>query len=147
MKLDIEYNNIAKSAIKEAFLKKVAGETLKLNGHGFLNCRNVLIGFAVVSEQEIKRLNKNYRNKNYSTDVLSFSEFKNKKEGLSAGDKVFLGEVVLCYNDIKKYAVKNNLNIKEEIARVISHGILHLLGLRHGKKMFSMQNSVAKRTK
>ncbi len=81
------------------------------------------------------------------TDILSFASYKNIKEIKKAEENppaggVFLGELILCYDDIKDYAKKNGLNFKEELARTVSHGILHLLGFHHGKKMFSLQDKI-----
>jgi probable rRNA maturation factor len=75
------------------------------------------------------------------TDVLSFAEFKNLKViKTNKGKEIFLGEIILCYDDIKAYAKKNELKTEEELAKVFLHGILHLLGFRHGPKMFALQN-------
>ena len=58
------------------------------------------------------------------------------------GKEIFLGEIILCYDDIKAYARKNGLSVKKELTRVFLHGILHLLGFRHGKAMFALQNKL-----
>ena len=82
------------------------------------------------------------------TDILSFPEYKsmedlqkNIQKGKSA--QVFLGELILCYDDIKEYSQKEELNLEKEFAKVVSHGILHLLGFEHGEKMFTIEQSVA----
>jgi rRNA maturation RNase YbeY len=53
---------------------------------------------------------------------------------------LFLGEIILCYNNIAEYSKKNKLDLERELRKVIAHGVLHLLGFRHGKKMFEIQN-------
>ena len=78
---------------------------------------------------------------------MSFAEYKN----LAAiqEDKhrdIFLGELILCYNNIDVYAKKRGIKTEEEIVNVFSHGVLHLLGMRHGKKMFNIQKKVVKKT-
>jgi probable rRNA maturation factor len=146
MKLKIEFNNTSQESLRVGFLKETTKKTLELAGFDFLKKKTILVSFANVTEKEITSLNKKYRHKNRPTDVLSFSEYektsdieKEKKE------EIFLGEIVLCYADIKKYCQEKSIPLKEELTRVASHGILHLLGFRHGKKMFAIQNEVAKR--
>jgi rRNA maturation RNase YbeY len=58
-------------------------------------------------------------------------------------EELFLGELILCYDDIKEYAQKEELDLEKEFAKVVSHGILHLLGFEHGEKMFAIEQSVA----
>lgn len=151
MKLLLEINDRVKNKISRKLLNKAAEETLKLGG-GFLARKNIFdisVSLANVGEEEIKKLNRIYRHKNAATDVLSFAEHKNQKALAAAGSagwrkKLFLGELILCYNNIKQYSQKNNINSSEELVRVVSHGLLHLLGFRHGKKMFEIQEEVAK---
>ena len=147
-------------------MEKIARVTIAKSGLVKFGRKNISISFANVSEEEIKRLNKLYRKKNAPTDVLSFAEFtplniplrgvsakggefnrvKNKKEIEKGKNKnhesLFLGEIVLCYNDIVKYSKEYKLDKEKELAKAISHGVLHLLGFRHGKKMFEIQNGI-----
>lgn len=79
-----------------------------------------------VSEEEITDLNETYRNKNGSTNVLSFP--------FEAPDEVelnLLGDLVICSDVVKKEAIQQQ---KEEIAHwahMVIHGTLHLLGYDH----------------
>ena len=153
---------IAAETIRRAFPKRSFGPARSF--------ALVIVSFASVSEKEIKELNKKYRKKNAPTDVLSFPEYESrgainhalrlndkiKRDRLSAGrDKsrpckkagkdsnmLFLGEVILCYNDIAKYCKKNKLVLKQELSKVVAHGVLHLLGFRHGKEMDKIQGSI-----
>lgn len=150
VKLNIEINNVAKDLIEESFLKSVAQKTLAFcfSKRGYLGKKNVSVSLALVSSREIKKLNRIYRKKNSATDVLSFPEYKNQKELTASGDKeMFLGEIILCYNYIKEYAGKNQEDEKTELAKAVSHGLLHLLGFCHGKEMFRIQNSAVKNIK
>ncbi|HLN18744.1 MAG TPA: rRNA maturation RNase YbeY [Patescibacteria group bacterium] len=143
MKLDIEINDLAKARIKADALAKIVKKTIEYSGFNFLKNKTVSVSFAIVNEKEIRRLNNLYRKIDAVTDILSFTEYKNsadiKKEKESS---IFLGELVLCYNDIEKFAKKNKISVKEEFNNVVSHGSLHLLGFRHGKKMFAIQKKV-----
>jgi len=146
MKLTLDINNQTKNRLDKKFIRKVILATLEKSGLKFLNNKEISISLAFVGSKEIKKLNRIYRSKNKATDVLSFAEYKNtaslKKERKSG---IFLGELVVCPDDVKYWSVKNKLDYKKELARVISHGLLHLLGLKHGKKMFEIQNFIVKK--
>ncbi len=140
MKLTLDINNQTKNRLNIKLIKLVVLKTLKKSGMKFLNNKNMSISLAFVGKKEIIRLNKIYRHKNKITDILSFAEYQNaarlKKEKKGA---IFLGELVICPADVRNWSVKNNLNYKKELAKTISHGILHLLGFKHGRKMFAIQ--------
>tara|TARA_B100000242_G_C42750678_1_gene349989 strand:- start:5 stop:466 length:462 start_codon:yes stop_codon:yes gene_type:complete len=82
---------------------------------------------------EIKKLNKKFRNKNKSTDVLSFP-FYNKKDfqkKLKIDKEIYLGDIIVNINKIKD---KNLKNSRLEFNRLWIHGLVHLLGYDHKKK-------------
>jgi probable rRNA maturation factor len=145
MKIELEVNNKSRSPLRRKFLSEIVQKTLQEVGDDFWQRKIISLSLAVVEESEIQAINKKYRKINAVTDILSFAEYKSKKEFEKVKDKeLFLGELILCYDDIKKYSQKNKLNFQEELVRVVSHGVLHLLGMKHGTKMFSIQNKVAK---
>jgi probable rRNA maturation factor len=145
MKLNLEINNKSRSPLKKSFFEKVIKKTLTEVGWDFLQEKAISLSLALVGKEEMREINKKYRKIDATTDVLSFAEYKSEKEIKKSQDKeLFLGELILCYDDIKEYVKKEKLNLKEEPVRVVSHGVLHLLGMRHGKKMFSIQDKIAK---
>ena len=95
------------------------------------------INIIFVSKKKIKKLNKEYRNNNKPTDVLSF-----------AGGDGLLGELVLCPEVCKAQASENNQSFRDEVAYLVLHGLLHLLGYEHesgglkAKAMFSLQDEI-----
>lgn len=143
--VEIEFNGLSKSPLKKKSLEKIAEVTIARSGLLDARKKNISLSFANVSEGEMRKLNNTYRKKNMPTDVLSFPEFKGRDRTKGFVDKeVFLGEVILCYNNIEKYCQKNKVDLKKETAKVVSHGVLHLLGFRHGKKMFEIQEIISK---
>ncbi len=145
MEVNIAINNLVQAFVQEEWLRKSLLQTLKLDEFNYLQDRKIEISLALVSPQEIKRLNKIYRAKDEVTDILSFAEYENEKSiQASQSPNLFLGELVLCYDDIKKYAQKKKLNLKQELAKVVSHGLLHLLGWQHSEKMFRYQTKISK---
>ncbi len=145
MEVDIFINNLVQAPVQEDWLKKSLLQTLKLDEFDYLQNRKIEISLALVSPQEIKRLNKIYRAKDEVTDILSFAEYEDEKSVQTSQNlNLFLGELVLCYDDIKKYVQKKKLNLKQELAKVVSHGLLHLLGWQHSEKMFRYQTKISK---
>lgn len=143
MKIILEINNQAKKPIVKNFLETVIKKTAENCGYDFLHNKNISISLAVISKAEIKKINKTYRGANKETDILSFCEYKNKKQIQKvSGKNIFLGELILCYDDIKDYSQKEKIIFRKELAKVVSHGTLHLLGFKHGKKMFDIQENI-----
>jgi len=102
----------------EAFSAKVLHE-LKLKA----DC----VAIAFVTDAEIARLNRTYRNKNKHTDVLSFPAQFEKR----VNTKQFLGDIAIAPAVARRYAKKNGRTLENEIRILILHGILHLLGYDH----------------
>lgn len=148
MKIEVEINNLAKDPVKNSFLEKVIERTLLREEFNYLGKKTISLSVALISKQEIRKLNKRYRKKDLVTDVLSFAEFTSQKRIKEFNEKyILLGEVIVCYDDIVRYAKKKKIAENYELAKVISHGVLHLLGFRHGKKMFEIQEGVANNIK
>lgn len=101
----IEINNLTTNSVNQEFLREVAKKVLISENKEKLELSIVLIGSA-----KIKELNRKYRRKNKITDVLSF---------LYNGS----GEIVICPQEVGEKA--------EDLAKVLIHGILHLLGYDH----------------
>ena len=123
----IEVNNLTPlSGVNKKFLKGVAKIVLKGE-----NKKEARLSIALVGEGRIKELNKKYRGKNRATDVLAFGQ--NQKFLVFPKSELELEEVIICLRVVKKNAKKYNIAFKKELARVLIHGILHLLGYEHEK--------------
>jgi len=87
---------------------------------------NVTIAF--VSDRHMRELNRHWRGKTGTTDVLSFpageDEFANP-------DGSNLGDVVISLEQAARQAKEHDLTVDEEIAQLILHGLLHLCGYDH----------------
>lgn len=73
-----------------------------------------------ISGYEIHSLNKNYLKHNYTTDIITFS--------YSSDKKLIDGEIFISTDDARLNSKKYKITFNEEIARLIIHGILHILG-------------------
>ena len=146
MKINLEVNNTIKSPIEDIFFVHVAEKTFANLEDDFFGDREINISLALVAKDEIQKFNNEYRKYDSVTDVLSFAEYESEDELKSAiknNQEVFLGELILCYDDIMEYAEKEQLNFEKELAKVVSHGILHIIGFSHGEKMFALQEKVS----
>ena len=93
--------------------------------------------FVFLGIHSMRKLNKNYRGKDKTTDVLSFPSHQEDQ----------LGELIFCPSVIKRQARQNQNTYREELAYLAIHGLLHLLGFEHGKKqkaklMYDLQDSL-----
>ena len=112
----IEINNQTKCAVDKKLFSTVAKNVLKGE-----NRETETISLALVGKEEIKKLNKKFRQKNKPTDVLSFEL---NQEGV-------LGEIVICPDVVKENSKKYGVTAKSEMLKVFVHGILHLCGYDH----------------
>jgi len=99
------------------------------------------MSLVLINNKEIKLMNKQYRDLDYPTDVLSFAD---EEEG-------YLGEVFISIDKVKEQAKAYNHSIEREFAFLLTHGILHLLNYDHQdeeskKKMFTKQEEILKYT-
>ena len=76
-----------------------------------------------------KKLNKDFRNKNKSTDVLSFPFNKQTK----ISKVTYIGDIIISYNFMDKPKSQNLKNFKDKVTKTFIHGFLHLLGFDHVK--------------
>ena len=111
---------------KELFFKKICNSLP--NNYKFPN-EKVSLSLMLSNNKNIKKLNKNFRNKNKSTDILSFPFDKKNK----ISKKKYLGDIIISYDYMNK-PKSQGLNVfKEKLVRTFIHGFLHLLGYDHIK--------------
>jgi probable rRNA maturation factor len=83
---------------------------------------------AFVSDRAMRELNRHWRGKRGTTDVLSFPP---EQEEWERSEGETLGDVVISVERAAKQAAENGLTLDEEIAQLILHGLLHLCGYDH----------------
>ena len=109
---------------KDLFFKNICKAFPKK--YKFLN-KNVSFSLLLSNNKNIRKLNKNFRNKNKSTDILSFPI--NKKVKISK--RTYLGDIIISYNFINKPSSQNLKLFKEKVVKTFIHGFIHLLGFDH----------------
>lgn len=125
--------------VDKNFLRQVAITTLEQNRVK----GKIEVSISVVGDRAMTGLNKKYRGKGETTDVLAFpqqetiptrflSEPKKAAGFVKPPDKVLrLGDVVISYPHAMGEAAKFSVPIEEELAILVEHGIDHLLGIHH----------------
>ena len=108
----------------------------KINNYNFKDKKykkkKIYCTLLLSKDKEIRFLNKKFRKKNKTTDVLSFP-FHNKKElkkKLNKKKEIYLGDIIVNIDKIKK---KNLQVFKREFDRLWIHGLVHLFGFDHKK--------------
>ena len=100
-----------------------------------VDCEFESISFDIVlcNNEDIHRINRDYRNKDSATDVITFAMFADspEEERFIIDDDIALGEIIVSLDKIKEQAQENNVTFESELYYLISHGILHLLGFDH----------------
>ena len=114
----IKNKNLFFNKICKAFPKK----------YQFLNKR-VSLTLLLSNNKNVKKLNKYFRNKNKSTDILSFPI--NKKIKISKN--TYLGDIIISYNYLDKPKSQDLKSFKEKVIKIFIHGFLHLMGFNHIK--------------
>jgi len=96
-------------------------------GPAWEDSKRFRISFALVSDAKMVELNRTYRGRSGTTDVLSFE----LREPSGEDGIYLLGEVVVNREQAEKQAAELGHSVDDEIAELIKHGVLHLLGKHH----------------
>lgn len=141
MKLEIFYQNsgLKKDTSKGmesviSALQTVLAKNLTKNPH-FAGVKDVSMTMTLCGKTKIRTLNKQYRQKDYVTDVLSFPIYDNlrpdkkpKGKNLSQMD---LGDLVICKEKALSQAREFEITYEQEVVHLAVHGFLHLIGFDH----------------
>lgn len=99
-----------------------------LNGFDY---NTVSFDFLYCDSVKTHEINKEYRNKDYPADIITFAIFADSEEKFIFDGEVNLGEVIIAIDKVIDESVKKGVTEEHELAFLISHGILHLLGFDH----------------
>lgn len=105
------------------------------------------ISLTFVGEDKIKSLNRQYLGRSGVTDVISFNL---SEQGSIDSDNPLVGDIYICVARARKQAEDLGVPLKEELARLAAHGVLHLLGYDHQNekdtgRMFKLQEEAVGR--
>ena len=139
--MEIVIVNESKHAIPRKFVEEwMKALTSELKKRKVLNSNKSKAELALVflEKKPAQKINKEFRGKDYATDVLSFESM----------DPSSLGELVMCPEVLKRQAKEHGLSFQKELGYMLLHGVLHLLGYDHetsekdAKEMFDLQDAV-----
>ena len=113
LELAVQYAVKPENAPTRAQLKKWALAALEEDAE---------VALRIVGETEGRELNRDYRGKDYATNVLTFP---------LTDDPVLMGDIVLCHAVVEKEALEQNKPVEAHYAHLVVHGMLHLQGYDH----------------
>ncbi|MBU0649907.1 rRNA maturation RNase YbeY [Patescibacteria group bacterium] len=92
------------------------------------------VGISLVGNSAIRALNKKYLGRDCATDVLAFNyvDVKAKTpDEIKTKNKAYLGDIVVSVDRAAKQAAAYGNTFEQEVAELVAHGMLHLLGVHH----------------
>jgi probable rRNA maturation factor len=106
---------------------------------------NIELSILFVNDGRIKKINHQYRQKDKVTDVISFPQFDNYEylSVIKQQHPIFLGDIVVNLNEVKRRSLYNKSRFYDEVARLLLHGFLHLLGYDHEKNAYQAKKMAA----
>ena len=129
------------------YLNKLAK---KINLNIFSKSKSINFSIRLTGNNEIRNLNKKFRKKNKTTDVLSFPYYdpNETRIKLKLNKTIYLGDIVINLYKIDKRKIK----FESEFNKLWVHGLVHLLGYKHYKnkdffEMMKIENKIIKQLK
>ncbi len=124
---NLQYINIINKVIEQCFKEEKLEKT------------NLYISVILTNPENIKKINKEYRNIDKETDVLSFPMFEKEEiEAIKASKENIvedvLGDIVISIEQVKKQAQEYGHSFEREFAYMLVHGFYHLMGYDHIKE-------------
>ena len=110
------------------YIKKKIKKIFKFNS---LKKRRFSLTILLTGNSKMKYLNKKFRNRNKTTDVLSFPNLGTADLKKKTNTKIYLGDIAISYEIVNRRSKDSNFDI--EFDKMWIHGYLHLLGYNHNK--------------
>ena len=120
--------DIAKKILKFYLSIEEVYEKSCLNGFDY---KVISFDFLYCDSVKTHEINREYRNKDYPADIITFAIFADSEEKFIFDGEINLGEVMIALDKVIEEAGKKGVTKEHELAFLISHGILHLLGFDH----------------
>jgi len=116
-----------RNKVREDWLRLIAGRVLAAEG-----VPPAEVGLVITGDHVVRTLNRSYRGEDAPTDVLSFALAENQDDFVLPPDGLLrLGEVVVSFPAARRQAQQGGRPVEEELAHLVVHGLLHLLGYDH----------------
>lgn len=151
-RIEVQVLSAFRKELPVPWLRRIAKEALTAGiaaaaGEGGRSPGYRSLSLVIADDDTVKGLNRDYRGLDEATDVLAFSsdypgEYQGEGEPPSQGDDEpfvtppeddgFAGEVIVSYPQCLRQAAEHGHSAAQEMALLITHGVLHLLGYDHG---------------
>ena len=132
----LEYLDLEKNDQYEEIIKKVVEQCFKEEN---MEDSKLYISITLTTPEHIHEINKQYRNVDRATDVLSFPMFEKEEIDNKIAQKDFeyedvLGDIVISIEQVEKQAKEYGHSFEREFAYMLVHGFYHLMGYDHIKE-------------
>ena len=143
MEINVLINEVPEGCLGVSWLQRLAEQVLVAQEAG----SSTELGLVITSQERVRQLNRSYRGKDEPTDVLAFAMLpaEGEKEAdfppfVTPPDGIrHLGEVIISYPQAVIQAEEHQHSVNREIAILIIHGVLHLVGYEHDKPTLRRQ--------
>jgi probable rRNA maturation factor len=150
--INVSIEQKLKIPLRESWFQRIAIRTIEAEGIPTPS----EMGLVITDSKTIQKLNMTYRGENKPTDVLAFymipgTNQESEAQFVGPPDGIHhLGEVVISYPQAVEQAQEQGHSVEQELALLIVHGVLHLLGYDHEfpeeeQKMKARENEILKR--
>jgi len=135
MEINVLVDKDLEGLLEAGWLESVAEKVLVAQGVD----SKAELGLVITEQEKVRRLNSSYLEKDEPTDVLAFSMLPGQSEAdlatfIAPPDGIqHLGEVIISYHQALIQAEEHQHSVEREVAILIIHGVLHLLGYEHDK--------------
>ncbi|HEY86478.1 MAG TPA: rRNA maturation RNase YbeY [Dehalococcoidia bacterium] len=145
MEINVLIDEGLEGCLDVGWLQSIAEQILIAQNAG----SNVELGVVITTQQRVQQLNRSYLGRDEPTDVLAFSMLPAAEEigadlppFVTPPDGVIhLGEVIISHSQAVIQAEEQHHSIRKEIATLITHGLLHLLGYKDDNPELKLQMS------
>jgi probable rRNA maturation factor len=117
-------------SLLEYYISDIVSESC-LNG---LEYESITLDIVFCDSEKTHELNRDYRNKDYPADIITFAIFADDENSFIFDGDVNLGEIIIAMDKVMEGVnrdISNSKNWKQELFFLISHGLMHLLGFDH----------------
>ncbi len=127
---EVKFHEDVQKMLKFAIELPEVKENYCLNGKDF---STLIFDIVLCNNEEIHRINREYRNIDRPTDVISFAMFadSNPEDVFILDGEINLGEIIISLDKTAEQAKENGVSTDDEARLLAAHGILHLLGFDH----------------
>lgn len=124
------YLDLKEDNLFEKIAKQVIEKCFEIEG---LKNTKLIITITLTTPENIKEINKKYRNIDKETDVLSFPMFEKSEinQVIESKNQDILGDIVISIEQVKKQAEEYEHSFNRELAYMVVHGFYHLMGYDH----------------